>query len=79
MGQAMTMTWLLVTATIDYKLALVVYKCLNNLSPSYMSELITKYIPSKALRSNNSNLIVTKTAKYKTLGDRAFSVNASDV
>ena len=44
-----------------------------------MSELITKYIPSRALRSNNSNLILKKTAKYKTLGERAFSINASDV
>ena len=69
-----------VMARIDYKIALVVYKCLNNLSPSYMSEFISKYIPSRTLRSNNSNLIVTKTAKYKTLlGERAFSVNASHV
>ena len=75
----MDLHWLPVTARIDYKIALVVYKCLNNLSPSYMSELISRYIPSRALRSNNSNLIVTKTAKYKTLGERAFSVNASQV
>ena len=75
----MDLHWLPVTARIDYKIALIVYKCLNNLSPSYMSELITKYVPSRALRSGGSSLIVKTMAKYKTLGERAFSINASDV
>ena len=71
--------WLPVTARIDYKIALVVFKCLNNLSPLYMSDLITKYSPSRSLRSSNSNIIVTKSAKYKKYGERAISVNATEV
>ena len=58
------------SARIYHKIALVVYKYLNNLSTSYMSEFISRHIPSRALRSNNSNLIVTKTAKYKKLSER---------
>ena len=75
----MDLHWLPVTARIDYKIALIIYKCLNNLSPSYMSELISKYVPSRALKSGGSSLIVKTMAKYKTLGERAFSINASDV
>ena len=68
-----------VQARIDYKIAMLVFKCLNSLAPQYMSDIIVKYNPPRTLRSSNTNLIVSNVAKYKTLGDRAFSVNASSV
>ena len=71
--------WLPVQARIDYKIAMLVFKCLNSLAPQYMSDIIVKYNPPRTLRSSNTNLIVSNVAKYKTLGDRAFSVNASSV
>ena len=71
--------WLPIHARIDYKIAVLVFKCLNSLAPKYMSDMVAKYNPSRTLRSTNTNLIVKHSAKYKTLGDRAFSVHASSV
>ena len=55
--------WLPVQARIDYKIAMLVFKCLNSLAPQYMSDIIVKYNPPRTLRSSNTNLIVSNVAK----------------
>ena len=74
-----TLHWLPVQYRIDFKIAVLVYKCLNNLAPSYLSNLIELYSPQRTLRSSNSLLLSTNVGKFKTLGDRAFSVSAPTV
>ena len=49
--------WLPIQYRIDYKIAVIVYKCLNNLSPQYMSSLVNSYSPARNLRSSNAHLI----------------------
>ena len=71
--------WLPVQYRIDFKLAVLVFKCLNGLAPVYLSNLIEKYIPPRTLRSSNLNLVTSKVGVYKKLGDRAFSVSAPAV
>ena len=71
--------WLPIRFRIDYKISLIVFKCLNGLAPSYLSELIEIYVPSRNLRSANLFLLKTKVTKYKTLGDRSFSYTAPTV
>ena len=66
--------WLPVDKRIIYKILLMVFKCLHNLAPSYLSNLIIKYTPNRALRSSSKNLLVVPPSRTKGYGDRAFSV-----
>ena len=68
--------WLPIHARIEYKVAILIFKCLNGLAPSYLSNMISIYSPSRALRSANSLLLTHSSSNYKRLGDRAFSVYA---
>ena len=44
--------WLPVEHRIVFKILLLVFKSLNNLAPSYISDLLTPYIPSGSFRSS---------------------------
>ncbi|KAI5627503.1 hypothetical protein C0J50_12946, partial [Silurus asotus] len=57
---------------IDYKLLLLTYKALSGLSPC-ISSLLTRYNPSRSLRSQNSGLLVVPRIAKSTKGGRAFS------
>ena len=48
---------------------------LNNMAPSYITELLTPYTPTRSLRSSDKSLLVVPRTK-SSLGDRAFSVVA---
>ena len=52
------------------------FKALNNLCPSYISDLLETYKPTRSLRSSSKNLLVIPRSKLKSYGDRAFSVSA---
>ena len=41
--------WLPVEQRIMYKLLLLSYKCLNDQGPSYLSELLNRYVPARKL------------------------------
>ena len=49
---------------------------MNNLCPSYISNLLEIYKPTRSLRSSSRNLLVIPRSKLKSFGDRAFSVSA---
>ena len=72
--------WLPVQARIDYKLLTLTFKCVHDKSPTYLSELILRRVPSRpGLRSlNNISLFVPKTISRadKSTADRAFSLSA---
>ena len=55
--------WLPVSARIEFKIATLCHKCLNSNAPSYLSELLQKYEPTRTLRSADKNLLITKPAK----------------
>ncbi|KAI5606729.1 hypothetical protein C0J50_7540, partial [Silurus asotus] len=57
---------------IHYNLLLLPYKALNGLSPC-ISSLLTRYNPSRSLRSQNSGLLVVPRIAKSTKGGRAFS------
>ena len=71
--------WLPMNARIDYKIAIMVYKCLNNIAPVYISNLIELYNPPRSLKSSNSLLIKVNVGEFRRLGDRAFSITAPSV
>jgi len=68
--------WLPVKQRISYKICLLVYKCLNNQAPSYLTELFhpVSNIPSRSsLRSAaTTDLDIPRTRL--NFGERAFSV-----
>ena len=64
--------WLPVKYRVDFKIALLTFKCLNGLAPKYLSDLIEIYTPPRNLRSNSLNLLKPKVTKFKTLDDNFF-------
>ena len=52
------------------------FKALNNLCPSYISDLLETYKPTRSLRSSSRNLLVIPRSELKSSGDRTFSVSA---
>ena len=68
--------WLPVRFRVDFKIAVLTFKCLNGLAPHYLSSLIESYVPSRSLRSGSQNLLKTKVTKFKTLGDKCFAFTA---
>ena len=68
--------WLPVKSRINYKILLLTYKAINGLAPSYLSELLDTYRPSRNLRSSGKHFLITKKTNTVNNGDRAFSVCA---
>ena len=68
--------WLPVEQRIIFKILFFTFKALNNLCPSYISDLLETYKPTRSLRSSSRNLLVIPRSKLKSYGDRAFSVSA---
>ena len=67
--------WLPIPYRINYKIALLVFKELHNLAPSYLIELLqTKSATRYSLRSNQQVLLQVPQTKRKTFGDRLFAV-----
>ena len=67
--------WLPVKFRVEFKIALLVYKALNNIAPIYISEML---IPKQSsdrwtLRSDGQGLLYIPKTNCKTLGDRAFA------
>ena len=64
--------WLPVKERIEYKILLITWKAMHGCAPSYISNLLTEYVPSRNLRSSGKNLLVTK-RNVSMYGDRSFS------
>ena len=65
--------WLPVKFRLDYKILLLTFKCLHNLAPVYLSELLESYIPARTLRSAEKYLLKEPAFRTETYGKRAFS------
>ena len=64
--------WLNVDKRIKYKVLLNTYKCMNNLSPAYLSSLLSSYEPSRQLRSSSKQLLNVPRCKLRTFGENAY-------
>ena len=51
--------WLPVRVRIQFKVLLLTYKALNNLAPSYISDLLTIYDPTRSSRSEDGPIRLT--------------------
>jgi hypothetical protein len=68
--------WLPVKQRIEFKILTLTYRCLNDLGPSYLAELLKPYEPTRTLRSSSSQSLCVPKSKLKNYGDRAFAVAA---
>ena len=71
--------WLPVKYRSHFKVLLLTYKCIHNMAPQYLSELLTVHNPSRTLRSSQDiSLVPPKLTNIKTkfYGNRAFSLAA---
>ncbi len=51
-----------------------VFKVLNGLAPSYLSDLLSLHSPGRCLRSLNQKLLLFPRSRLKKKGDRAFAI-----
>ena len=64
--------WLPVEQRVVFKKLLITYKALNNLAPTYLSDLVKPYVPRRNLRFFNTNRLVSMSYNLRTYGYRAF-------
>ena len=64
------------SARIDFKILLLVFKVLNGLGPPYLCELLKPYIANRNLRSSKKKLLIVPKCNLKTYGYRVFSHRA---
>ena len=64
--------WLPIHSRIKYKIILLTFKAVHGLAPTYLSELVAPYQPTRSLRSASHNLLVVNRSRTKTFGDRSF-------
>ena len=51
------------------------YKCVHNIAPPYLCNMLKMYIPTRNLRSKSKLQLCTKNPNYVRLGGRAFSTH----
>ena len=68
--------WLPVTERINYKIAMICFKCVNGLAPNYIADFLEFYEPRRNLRSSSDKTILKQTVEYnyKFYGGRSFRV-----
>ena len=57
---------------IDFKVLLLVFKCLNSLGPSYLSDLLLPYQPPWTLISYSTGLLTMPQVSSKKYGEAVF-------
>lgn len=68
--------WEPVVFRIDFKILLLVFKSLNSLAPSYITDFLTPYTLPRTLRSADQLLLMVPRTRLVTEDNRAFAVRA---
>ena len=74
--------WLKAPERVEFKLAVLVYKCRQWTAPSYLFEELCQLADFEArrrLRSTSSSSLVVRHTRLSTIGDRAFPVAAARI
>ena len=58
----------------EFKLLVMVYKCLHGIAPTYLAELLHKHASAYCTRRSRQNLLDVPFTRKKTFADRSFSV-----
>ena len=74
--------WLKIQESIVYKVATIMFKCINNIAPAYLSELVISQPPhSRGLRSSNKGTLYTTRSRtefvhrgsFKSMGQQIWN------
>ena len=65
--------WLPVKYRVQFKILLLVFKCIHGEGPAYLASMLEEYCPSRSLRSADQSRLVEPRI-HKKYGERAFSV-----
>ena len=71
--------WLPVSEQINFKILLLTFKALHQQSPTYIQDLITRYLLSRSLQSCFMLSLNPVSFNLKTYGSRAFAVSAPEL
>ena len=71
--------WLPVRHRIDFKIATTAFKVLHHQQPSYLAQILPRYIPPRSLRSSSSITISAPFRKTSMATSKSFSSTASRV
>ena len=71
--------WLPIGARIDFKIVLLTFKILNDLSPYYLSWLLLNYQPARLLRSFNRLILQVLSVNSVAYEHRSFSYYAPKI
>ena len=71
--------WLPVKVRCQYKVAVLAYRHFDGSLPTYLSDSLTTYIPSRSLRSSTEKLLRIPKCSMRSAGERAFSYQAPRV
>jgi hypothetical protein len=74
-----TLHWLPVSARIEHKIASLCFRCMHSSAPTYLSELLTPYNPTRTLRSSDAGHFVVPRKKLNQYGSLSFSFAAPTV
>ena len=61
---------------MEFKVFIFTYKCLNNVAPPHLTELLEVYEPSHTLRSGDQLKLRVPKSHLKSYGERALSYAA---
>ena len=68
--------WLPIKQRIEYKLLLLTFRSLHGLAVSYITYLLIRYEPTRALRSADAHLLEVPRCRLRTQGEKAFTIAA---
>ena len=81
-SQLQELHWLRVLQQINYKLAVLTFRCLHGQAPSYLTDSLLRTADVEScrhLRSAMTNLLVVPTTRCSTIDERSFAASASRV
>ena len=65
--------WLPIESRIQYKVLVLVHACVHNITPPYLSSLLTSYVPSREMRSSGKLILHQPIPNMVTYGKRSFA------
>jgi hypothetical protein len=70
----MELHWLPLWKRIDlYKVLMITFKAVHNLTSDYLCDLIVPYNPARSLRSESKHLLSEQSFRLKSFGGMSFS------
>ena len=64
--------WLPVRQRISFKVPVLTYQALHGTAPQYMTDLLSRYPPTRTLRCSDALLLTAPQRRLTSFGDRAF-------